>query len=154
VLAIDPDPLLARRIEEAAALNGLLGRITAQEADPFERLERLDEAGERFDIVVLQPDPGVVREARDLDAVRRRVFEVHRRALRVLDEGRLLVTWPSWGPLSELDFETTLSDAAMRGRKRLQVIARLGAGPDHPSLIGATVPPPAPTLVLRVLEIA
>lgn len=152
-LAIEAEQRLVDGIVQDAARNGLSDRITAEHGDANERLRELDEASERFDIVVLHPDQTAL-EAKDTEAVRRRVFEVHRRALRLLDEGRLLVTWPGATPLTEDEFEDVIGDAAFRGRKRLQIIARISSGPDHPGLVGLEESRPATTWVLRVLNMA
>ncbi len=113
-------------------------------------MRKLDRAGERFQLVVVHPTE--VREQRDAaHEAQRRVFDRLRAALKLLDEGGILIAWPGTTALDNAAFERTLVDAATRGRKRLQIIARLGAGPDHPTLVG-TQDPAAPTLVARVLS--
>jgi 23S rRNA G2069 N7-methylase RlmK/C1962 C5-methylase RlmI len=150
-LALESEERLVEHIVQDAGRNGLADRIVAEVCDPHQRMRELDEAGERFDLLVLHPDQVGV-EAKDLEAVRRRVFEAHKRALRLLDEGRLLITWPGATPLDEDAFEDVLTDAASRGRKRLQVIARISSGPDHPGLLGLGESRPATCWVLRVLN--
>lgn len=153
VLSVEPERSLVDHIRDGASANGLDSRVAVELADPHERMRLLDEAGERFDVVVLHPDETAF-EAKSLDAVGRRVFEAHRRALRLLDEGRLLVTWPGATPLPEGEFERIIVDAATRSRKRLQILARMSAGPDHPTLLGVPESRAATTLVLRVLGMA
>jgi 23S rRNA (cytosine1962-C5)-methyltransferase len=153
VLAVEQEEALVDHIVNGAKQNGIGDRITVLTDDPSDRMRVFDEEGERFDLVVLNPDPALT-DAKNVDAVKRTVFETHRRALRLLDEGRILVTWPGATALSESEFEEIVVDAALRSRKRVQVLARLSPGPDHPTLLGVAETRPATTLVMRVLGMA
>lgn len=153
VVSVEQEEALVDHIVNGAKQNGIADRITVLSDDPSERMRDLDDEGERFDLVVLNPDRAS-SDAKNVDAVRRIVFENHRRALRLLDEGRLLITWPGATMLPEHEFEQIVVDAASRARKRVVVLARLSPGPDHPTLLGVPETRPATTLVLRVLGTA
>ena len=147
---VDDDREMLDSIEEDARSNGIGDKVQVRQEAPLEAMRAIDRAGERFQIVVVHPTE--VREPRaEANDAQRRVFERLRSALKLLDEGGLLIAWPGTTALDAVAFERTLVDAATRGRKRLQVLARMGAGPDHPSLVG-TVDPAPPTLVARVLS--
>ena len=136
-------------IANDAKVNGLSERVTCLEVDPAEQLRKLGDAGAQFETVIVHPVE--LRESSDeVDEARRRVSEQLRRALRLLDEGGLLITWPGSTAISGALFEELLVEAATRSRKRLQVLSRLGAGPDHPTLLGMPELS-ARTLVVRVL---
>jgi peptidylprolyl isomerase len=56
----------------------------------------------------------------------------------------------SFAPADRATAEALLTDAGTHLRRRLQVLARLGPGPDHPTLAGTPMSPSI--LVLRVLS--
>lgn len=153
VVAVDADESCVRSIEEDARRNGIDDRVRGLHDDPAEHLRQLADAAERFDCVVLHPpvrtQPPSVAEDAAQEAI-----DLHRRALRLLDEGGLLVTAPGSTALSQSAFEAALSEAALKNRKRLQVLARLGAGADHPQLLGMADPAAHETLVVRVVAMA
>jgi 23S rRNA (cytosine1962-C5)-methyltransferase len=153
VVVVDGDAGCVRSIEEDARRNGIEDRIRTVHEDPAEHLRRLEEASERFDCVVLHP-PTREDPASAADDAARAALDLHRRALRLLDEGGLLVTAPASSALSDEAFETALAEAALKSRKRLQVLARLGAGADHPALLGMPRRGARDTLVARVVAMA
>lgn len=153
VLFVEDSEAHAAGLESDASRNGLASRVRVDRTPPAEALRRFDEGGERFDIAVVHP-PRRHEAASQREDAARRVFETHKRVLRLLDEGGLLVTWAASTALDEALFTETLVDAATRCRKRLQVLARMGAGPDHPGLLGMPEDGAPATLVARVLSIA
>lgn len=154
VRCVEPSEQIAEVISADARRNGLEGRVDVSTGDAESAMAALDDAGERYDILILPPDTQAAFEAKDDEALRRRVLETHHRALRLLDEGRLLLTWPDAAGLSEEAFFEVLGQAAARHRMRFQLLARLDAGPDHPFLLGLPESRPAPVLVLRVISTA
>lgn len=153
VVVLDDDEACVRSIEADAKRNGIGERIRGVHDDPAEHLRRLADAAERFDCVVLHPPLREQQPSAAEDAARAAV-DLHRRALRLLDEGGVLVTAPASTALDRASFEAALSEAALKNRKRLQVLARLGAGADHPRLLGMPDPAANDTLVVRVVAMA
>ena len=153
VIAVDEDERCVRAIEEDARRNGIGERLRGIHDDPGEHLRRLSDASERFDCVVLHP-PLRSQSAAAAEDAAREATDLHRRALRLLAEGGLLVTSPGSSALSREAFEGALAEAALKNRKRLQLLARLGAGPDHPLLLGMADPTATETLVVRVVAMA
>lgn len=149
-LLVDEDDDMLASIDEDAKNNGIGSKVETRRENPLDAMRKLDRAGERFQMVCVHPTE--IRETKEAaQTAQQRVFERLRAALKLLDEGGIFIAWPGTTALDASAFERTLVDAATRGRKRLQVIARLGAGPDHPTLVG-TEDPAAPTLVARVLS--
>lgn len=150
VLAVEPERELVSSLLSDIDQNGLADKIDVECADGTERMRELGDTNERFDVVVLHP----LRQSAVMnkDDARQAVFERHRAAMRLLSEGRLLITWPQAAPLSELEFAEVVADAAHMGQQRLQVVARLDAGPDHPGLLGVPESRPQATWVCRVLS--
>lgn len=153
VVVVDHDEGCVRSIEEDARQNGIGDRIRGVHDEPAEHLRRLADAAERFDCVVLHP-PLREQPASATEDAARAAVDLHRRALRLLDEGGVLVTAPASTALGAQGFEAALAEAALKNRKRLQVLARLGAGADHPLLLGMSDPAATETLVVRVVAMA
>lgn len=153
VWCVEDDPALADSVAADAKRNALAERLTVVREDPTAHLRRLEDKGERFDIVVLH-GPLQREPATAADDAKRRAFELNRRALRLLDEGGLLITWAGSTALAQPAFEAGLVEAATKNRKRLQVLARAGGGADHPSLLGMLESEAPVTLVARVVSMA
>lgn len=148
VTVVDVPPLLSAHVEDDARHNQIEARFSRVEADPLAWLRAESEEPTRFDVVVFHPPAA---DADDEQALAR-ATEHASLCLKLLDEGGILVMQPTSPTLDELAFAAAMQDAAAKTRKRLQVLARLGAGADHPTLAG--VRPPPTLLVARVLATA
>lgn len=102
--------------------------------DVFDVLTSLADAPheKRFDLIVLDPPP-FARHRADRDGAVRAYRDLNRRALRALRPGGLLVTCTCSAHVDRELFAHAVATAAPP-LARLQVLARLGAGPDHPVL--------------------
>ncbi|MCP4498799.1 MAG: methyltransferase [Deltaproteobacteria bacterium] len=150
VLFLDEDADALAALKEDCANNGIAANIRTRAVVPLAGLEQLERDQERFSVIVVHP--AEVREPKKQAAsVENRVFEMHRAALKLVGEGGIYITWPGSTALNQETFERVLTEAGNRGRKRLQVLARMQAGPDHPVLVGMS-DPSATTLLVRVLS--
>lgn len=130
VVAIDSS---ARALSEAArnaALNGF-DKIQFVQADCFEQLQRLVEAGERFDSIVLDP-PRLAGSREHKASALRAYHRLNLLALRLLNEGGLLVTCSCSGRISRIEFMDTLAASARRAGRSVQILEQRGADFDHP----------------------
>ncbi|MBI1946604.1 MAG: RsmD family RNA methyltransferase [Deltaproteobacteria bacterium] len=148
ITVVDVPALLSANIEDDARHNQIEARFLRVPADPLTWLRAESDEHARFDVVVFHPP---ATEADD-DAAVARATEHGALCLKLLDEGGILAAQPTSAALDEVSFASALQEAAARSRKRLQILARLGAGPDHPTLAG--VRPPPTLLVARVLATA
>jgi len=115
----------------AAALNGVDARCRALRGEAFAELERLDAAGERFDVVVADP-PAFVKSRKDIGPGARGYRKLARlSAALVAPGGFLFAASCSHHVGPELFAEQVargLDDASRGGR----ILASTGAGADHP----------------------
>ena len=146
VLVVDEPALLSTSIIEDAKHNDIEARIERVEVDPLAWLRA--DADARFDVVVFHPRP--IDD--EVDVAIPRAMEHAGLCLKLLDEGGILAASSSSSTLDDEQFAGALQDAAAKTRKRLQILARLGPGPDHPTLAG--VKAPLSLLVARVLATA
>lgn len=114
-----------------AELNGVAQICEYRQADAQQALKRLGRSRRRFDLVIL--DPPAFAKSR---SVRGRAVEGYRHinglALNLIRPGGLLVTCSCSHHVSEGDLCAAVEAAARQARKRIEIIERRGAGPDHP----------------------
>lgn len=131
----------ARLIEQgrrAYAANGF-GAEAAEwhEANVFEWLRQggpgsgREGDGDGFDLVVVDPPPLVARRA-DLDRGARAYKDVNRLALRRAAAGAFYLTFSCSAAVDTRLFRQILFSASREAQVRLQLLAPLGAAPDHP----------------------
>ncbi len=131
VLAVDSSEAALARLQENAADNGLEAQVTPRRGDAFETLKALREAGERFDVVVLDP-PAFVKRKKDLEEGGRAYLELNRLAMQVLRPGGFLISASCSFHFSEELLRRTLLRASRRLGRHLAILERGGLGPDHP----------------------
>jgi 23S rRNA (cytosine1962-C5)-methyltransferase len=114
-----------------AELNGVESQWRGERSDGFKALERLRDAGELFDSVVLDP-PKLTRSRAALPQALRAYHSLNRLAVSVLKPGGLLVTCSCSGLVSRENFEQVLADVAIQSGRDIRFLEARGAAPDHP----------------------
>lgn len=132
VVSVDSSAEALKRAEENARLNGL--PLKTAEANAFDYLRELEKAGERFDLIVLDP-PAFAKGRKDLERAYRAYKEVNLRAIKLLKEGGLLASASCSHHLTEALFYQMLTEAAQDAHRALRVVERRGQGWDHPILL-------------------
>ena len=134
VLAVDSsEPALAAAARNAQA-NGVHDRIEFRRGDAFEILRTLEEARERYGVVVLDP-PALIKSRRHLAAGARAYRELNRAAMTLLDEDGFLITCSCSHHLDDVLFRQVLMEAARAAHRPFRVIEWTGESPDHPQLL-------------------
>ncbi|HEV2323586.1 MAG TPA: class I SAM-dependent rRNA methyltransferase [Terracidiphilus sp.] len=114
------------------------GRVKADvdwmEADAFELLRDWSDAGERFDTIVLDP-PAFAKTKRAVEGALRGYKELNLRALRMLRPGGLLVTCSCSHHVGWSELESAVASAAADAPRRVRLLERRGAAPDHPVVL-------------------
>ena len=136
VVAVEISTDAADRLRRNAALNGA-GAIGVVEANAFDWLKDAAAAGERFDVVVLDP-PAFARDRHSLGRALAGYKEVNLRAMQLLAPGGLLFTASCSHHVHRGDFFSMLADAAVDSGRRLQLLEIRGAAADHPEIV--TIP--------------
>jgi 23S rRNA (cytosine1962-C5)-methyltransferase len=104
------------------------------EGDAFEILRDWSQAGEIFDVIVLDP-PAFAKTKRAVEGALRGYKELNLRALKMLRPGGLLVTCSCSHHVSWADFEAAIAAAAADAQRRVRLLERRGAAPDHPVVL-------------------
>jgi 23S rRNA (cytosine1962-C5)-methyltransferase len=132
---VDSQAAALAGVTDNLALNGFTGGQTV-EANAFDLLRALEREGRRFHAVVLDP-PAFAHSPRQLAGAYRGYKELNLRAMRLLQPGGLLCTSSCSQVVRPDMFDEVLRDAAADVGRRFRVVARRGAPPDHPGLLGA-----------------
>lgn len=122
----------------AAARNARLneiGNVDFLEANVFDVLREMEAAGDRFDVIVLDP-PAFAKNRASLKAAIRGYKEINLRALKLLNSGGVLITCTCSYHVSEELFLEILAQAAIDAHRRVQVIEKRTQASDHPVLVG------------------
>jgi 23S rRNA (cytosine1962-C5)-methyltransferase len=130
-----PEALAAAR--QNLELNHVAERAEIVAANVFDELRRLERAGARFGVVVLDPPP-FARSRTQLEAAVRGYKEINLRAMRLLERGGWLLTFCCSHHVSQARFEELCRDAAADAGTRLRVSAPLSQASDHPVVL--TIP--------------
>jgi 23S rRNA (cytosine1962-C5)-methyltransferase len=107
------------------------------EADAFELLRAWSNAGTQYDTIVLDP-PAFAKSKRAVEGALRGYKELNLRALKMLRPGGVLVTCSCSHHISNADFTATVAAAAGDAGRRVRLLERRGAAPDHPVVL--TIP--------------
>jgi len=111
------------------AENGLAtDRVTFLRADAFQYFRDVHEAA---DFVILDP-PAFAKRRRDVQAALRGYREINRQAFLRLAPGGWLLTCSCSHHVSADTFRIAVMNAAAEARRSVQIVRRLGPGPDHP----------------------
>lgn len=117
--------------EASAKRNGLQAKCAFEREEAFAFLEKAVKAGERWDVVVVDP-PAFVKSRKDLSAGLRGYRKMTRLAARLVAEGGFLFAASCSHNVDDVAFQEQvrhgLADAGRTGR----ILRTAGAGPDHP----------------------
>jgi 23S rRNA (cytosine1962-C5)-methyltransferase len=112
--------------------NGLAdGRVRFHQGDAFRWLEGRAEAGERFDMIVLDP-PRFARSTRGVPGALRGYRTLNELAVRCLAPGGTLVTCSCTGRVSRDMFRAVLAEVEASSGRRIRILENRGQAGDHP----------------------
>jgi 23S rRNA (cytosine1962-C5)-methyltransferase len=121
----------------AANRKQLAAEVDWVEADAFELLRAWSDAGTQYDTIVLDP-PAFAKSKRAIEGALRGYKELNLRALKMLRPGGVLVTCSCSHHISAAEFTATVAAAAGDVGRRVRLLERRGAAPDHPVIL--TIP--------------
>jgi 23S rRNA (cytosine1962-C5)-methyltransferase len=147
-LDVSGEAVLAAR--RNAELNGA-SNVEFREANVFDALRELEQAGERFDTIVLDP-PAFAKNRASVSKAVRGYKEINLRALKLLNAGGALVTCTCSYHMSEGMFVEMIADAGRDARRRIQLVEKRMQARDHPILVGVPETYYLKCLVVRALD--
>jgi 23S rRNA (cytosine1962-C5)-methyltransferase len=136
VLSIDSSgPALASAANNLA-LNPEIepGRAQWREADVFNELRALALAGEKFDLVVLDP-PKFAPSPAHAERAARAYKDINLYGFKLLAPGGILMTYSCSGGIGIELFQKIVAGAAQDAKVEARIVRRLTAAADHPVLL-------------------
>ena len=113
-------------------------QITAEvdwiEANAFDLMRDWSDAGRKFDTIVLDP-PAFAKTKRAAENAVKGYKELTLRALKMLRPGGILITCSCSHHVSLGEFTQATVEAAVDAGRRVQLLERHGAAPDHPHVL-------------------
>lgn len=100
-------------------------------ADIFDKLPEMERAGEKFDLIILDP-PKVAPDTNSLRTGMDSLEKINQIAMRMLNPNGVLVSCDCSGLISWDDFLRLINKAANEASRTIKIFDRLSAGPDHP----------------------
>lgn len=119
---------------ENAERNHLSDRCTFRCGNVFDELRQLQQAGRRFDLIILDP-PAFTKSKEALPGALRGYKEINLRAMKLLNTGGILVTSSCSYHLNEATFLKMLEDAAADVKIRCRILAIRTQATDHPVIL-------------------
>jgi 23S rRNA (cytosine1962-C5)-methyltransferase len=131
VVGVDASAPALELAARNAAENGLAEGVEWIRSDALRWMTAAAEAGERFDLVVLDP-PRFARSRRGVPAALRGYGRLNEAAVALLEPGGLLATFSCSGRVTREAFQGVLAGVAARTGRRLRVVESYGQPVDHP----------------------
>jgi 23S rRNA (cytosine1962-C5)-methyltransferase len=129
VLCVDSSAPALELLQASADANGLA--VATRRGDAFDVLAALREAGERFDVVVVDP-PAFIKRRRDIPKGQAAYRKLNQLAMQLLPRDGILVSCSCSHHLAQDDLIGLIQQAARHVGRFVQIVEVGGHAPDHP----------------------
>lgn len=136
VVGIDASELGVSQARLNAKLNGLENTVSFECRDVFDLLPELEQKGEKFDVIILDP-PAFTKSRNSIKNAIKGYREINLRAMKLVKDGGFLATCSCSHFMSYELFSETINQAAKNVHKRLRQVEYRTQAPDHPILWAA-----------------
>lgn len=136
VTGVDASELAVEQATLNSKLNGMEDRVKFICRDVFELLPELEEKGEKFDVVILDP-PAFTKSRNSVKNAVKGYREINLRAMKLVRDGGFLATCSCSHFMTYEMFTQTIHQAARNVHKRLRQVEYRTQAPDHPILWAA-----------------
>lgn len=136
VTGVDASELAVEQAILNSKLNGMEDRVKFICRDVFELLPELEEKGEKFDVVILDP-PAFTKSRNSVKNAVKGYREINLRAMKLVRDGGFLATCSCSHFMTYELFTQTIHQAARNVHKRLRQVEYRTQAPDHPILWAA-----------------
>ena len=150
VLGVDISEDALEVARENARRNGL-ENVTFEAHNCFDHLRALSDAGEKFDLVILDP-PAFTKSKNTVPAALRGYKEINLRGLKIVRPGGYLVTCSCSQHVSTEMFQQMVNEAVRDAKVRVRMIEYRTQGYDHPILPAAPETKYLKCMYLQVLD--
>ena len=131
VTLVDSSKLALELAAQAGALNGIADKLSYEQGDAFEMMQKLASEGRQFDVVIADP-PAFVKHKKDMGAGLKGYEKVARLAASLVAPGGKLFV----ASCSHHALRPKFNQAVIKGAKDVgfpgKMLKQTGAAPDHP----------------------
>lgn len=136
VTGLDISEFAIEQARTNAQLNQLSDRVHFKCTDVFDELPRLEAAGEKFDVVILDP-PAFTKSREATKQAIKGYREINLRGLKLVKDGGFLASCSCSHFMTQELLAKTIKEAAHSAHKRLRQVEFRTQAPDHPILWSA-----------------
>ena len=136
VLGLDASELAIEQARKNAELNGLSNTVSFEVDDVLERLPKMVEAGEKYDVVILDP-PAFTKSRDTIRKAAKGYREINVCGMKLVKDGGYLATCSCSHFMDYETFTKVIADSARSAHRRLRQIEFRTQAPDHPILWSA-----------------
>lgn len=136
VLGVDASELAISQATENSVLNHLQDTVKFKCADVFDLLPELEQKGEKYDVVILDP-PAFTKSRNSIKNAVKGYREINLRGMKLVKDGGYLCTCSCSHFMDYELFTQTIGQAARNVHKRLRQVEFRTQAPDHPILWAA-----------------
>ncbi|MDR2877499.1 MAG: class I SAM-dependent rRNA methyltransferase [Chromatiales bacterium] len=131
VSCVDASATALELARDNAELNSVADRVSVHQGDAFEVLKAMNDAGERFDVVIVDP-PAFIKRRKDAKAGLTAYQRINRLAMQLLGDEGVLISASCSFHLSTDELRRVILQEGAHLRRRLRVLEQHRQGPDHP----------------------
>ena len=136
VLALDASELAIEQARKNAELNNLSDTVKFEVDDVLERLPKMVNDGEQYDVVILDP-PAFTKSRETIKKAAKGYREINVCGMKLVKNGGYLATCSCSHFMDYDTFTKVIADSARSAHKRLRQIEFRTQAPDHPILWAA-----------------
>lgn len=131
VICVDASEQALEWVAENAAINGLAENVQMLHGKAVAAMKQLHEAGEKFDVVVLDP-PAFIKRKKDQKSGEAAYRHINELGMRLLARDGLLVSGSCSMHLGRDTLVDIVRGAGRHLERHVQLLFQGGQGPDHP----------------------
>lgn len=151
VTGLDISEFAVSQATANAKLNGLDSTVKFRQANVLDELPKLAEAGEKYDVVILDP-PAFTKSREATKNAMKGYREINMKGLKLVKDGGYLATCSCSHFMTQELFVKVIGQAAQAAHKRLRQVEFRTQAPDHPILWAADESYYLKFLVFQVVE--
>lgn len=136
VTGLDISEFAVSQATANAKLNGLDATVKFRQANVLDELPKLAEAGEKYDVVILDP-PAFTKSREATKNAMKGYREINMKGLKLVKDGGYLATCSCSHFMTQDLFVKVIGQAAKAAHKRLRQVEFRTQAPDHPILWAA-----------------
>ena len=136
VTGLDISEFAVSQATANAKLNGLDSTVKFKQANVLDELPKLAEAGEKYDVVILDP-PAFTKSREATKNAMKGYREINMKGLKLVKDGGYLATCSCSHFMTQDLFIKVIGQAAKAAHKRLRQVEFRTQAPDHPILWAA-----------------